>query len=145
MFISPFQATREHHDRETAEDYTELIENLIQTHGEAKIGWIASAFGVSHVTAVRTVRRLAELGFLHAVPRKPISLTEKGKALAFYAKERHTFLVEFLVQIGVPRQQAEVDIEGAEHHFSEATLSAMRKLAAKLPTISLENPKAKET
>lgn len=122
----PFIATREHHSTEAAEDYTELVADLIERDGEARTGEIAKQMGISHVTALRTIQRLQEEGFLKTSPRKPVELTSKGLKVAKYAKERHQLLVNFFVSIGVPREIAEVDVEGAEHHISDQTLNCVR-------------------
>ena len=50
----PFEAVRKSHTLEAAEDYTELIYDLIQSKGEARVGEIAENLGISHVTALRT-------------------------------------------------------------------------------------------
>lgn len=122
-----FRDTRKHHSTELAEDYTELIADLIEERGQARTCDLAKGLGVSHVTALRTVQRLQEDGFLRTQPRQPIELTEKGRRLATYSKQRHELLVEFLVSIGVPLAQAEIDVEGAEHHISKQTLSQLQK------------------
>lgn len=123
----PFQATRRHHGTEAAEDYTELIADLIESEGEARTCTIAEHRGVSHVTALRTMRRLQEEGYLETDRHKPVSLTRRGAELAEYAKKRHQLLVDFLLTLGVPRKQAEIDVEGAEHHISPVTLRAIKK------------------
>lgn len=128
---SKFSQTREHHQRELAEDYTELIAELETEHGEARIGTLASRLGVSHVSVVRAVRRLERDGLLVVSPRRGLDLTAKGRRLAVRSKLRHELVVEFLKALGVPTRTAEVDAEGAEHHFSPATLRAMRKFMEK--------------
>lgn len=120
-----FSATRTHHSRELAEDYTELISKLITTKGAARIVDIAKSLGVSHVTALRTVRRLQEGGLVVAEPNNPVLLTAKGQKLAQLVRERHQTLVDFLIFIGVPPAVAQIDAEGAEHHISEVTLKKM--------------------
>ncbi len=132
---TPFHATRKHHSSEAAEDYTELVADLIEQHGEARTGRIAEHLGISHVTALRTIRRLQNEGYLETSPHKPVELTPKGKKLAHHAKERHRLLVDFLVQIGVPPETAEIDVEGAEHHFSDATLDCIRSLLNRLKSL----------
>jgi DtxR family manganese transport transcriptional regulator len=119
----PFKATREHHGLEAAEDYTELVLDLEQSKGAARTGDIAESLGISHVTALRTVRRLQEEGYLETSRGKPVTLTAEGRRLALYAKKRHQTLVEFLMAIGVPQKLAEIDVEGAEHHISKVTLT----------------------
>ena len=121
-----FIATRRHHLLEIAEDYVELVADLIQSEGEARICDLADRLGVSHVTVVRTVQRLQQKGYFHAQPHKPITLTEKGKQLADFSKSRHDFLFGYLISIGVPEEIAAIDAEGMEHHISVETLEAFR-------------------
>lgn len=121
-----FRATRKQHSSEAAEDYTELIADLIEDKGEARVVDIAGHLGISHVTALRTIARLQRDGFVKTSPRKPVTLTAKGGRLAAKAKERHELLVKFLIAMGVPPQVAEVDAEGAEHHISDTTLECFR-------------------
>jgi len=122
-----FKATREHHSSEAAEDYTELIADLIESKGTARTCDIAKELGISHVTAIRTLRRLQEEGYLSTGHHQPVTLTVKGKRTAADAKERHELLVNFFVALGVPRHVAEVDVEGAEHHISPTSLRCIRR------------------
>jgi len=124
---NPFSVTRAQHVLETAEDYTELVADLIIAEGEARIRDIAKRMEVSHVSALRTVRRLARDGYLNAAPHTPITLTEKGKELAQFSKKRHLLLIDFLRKIGVSPAVAEIDAEGIEHHISKETLRALQK------------------
>jgi DtxR family manganese transport transcriptional regulator len=127
-----FIATRQHHLLETAEDYVELVADLIQSKGEARTCDIAACLGVTHVAVVRTLYRLQRKGYLCAQPHKPITLTESGKQLAAFSKSRHKFLLEYLISIGVPEDIAAIDAEGMEHHISVQTLEAFRKQLALL-------------
>lgn len=126
-----FRATRRHHSTETAEDYTELIADLIAERGEARTVVIAGLLGISHVTALRTLRRLQADGYLTTSPHQPIELTKKGSKLARHAKARHLLLVQFFMALGVPENVAEIDVEGAEHHLSPTTLARIRAFMAK--------------
>jgi len=123
---SPFFVVRQNNDLETAEDYVELISDLIQSKGEARVCDIASGFGVSHVTVVRTLQRLQKKGYVTAQQRKPITLTNSGEKLAALSKSKHALLLEYLIFIGVPEEIAAVDAEGMEHHVSVETLEAFR-------------------
>ena len=127
----PFKQTREHHNAEAAEDYTELIDELIIKHGQARTCAIAEELGVSHVTALRTLKRLKRDGYVDTSPHRPVLLTAKGKRTAQLARERHLILVDFFVRVGVPRAIAQVDVEGAEHHISRTTLAAVKKFLKK--------------
>jgi DtxR family manganese transport transcriptional regulator len=123
----PFRATRKQHVNEAAEDYTELVADLIEKNGEARTGTIAEHLGISHVTALRTIRRLQSEGFLQTSPHQPVDLTKKGEALAAHCKRRHILLLEFFIRIGVPEEVAEIDVEGLEHHISETSLAAIER------------------
>jgi len=121
----PFIATRKHHHLEIAEDYTELIAALIAEKGEARTCEIAKNLGVSHVTAIKTLKRLQNEGYIEKAPHQPVKLTPKGRRLASKSKKRHETLMAFLIKLGVPRKVAEVDAEGMEHHISLPTLKAI--------------------
>ncbi len=120
-----FDKSREQNSLESAEDYTELIYDLISLKGEARVVDIAASLGISHVTAIRTISRLEKKGFLITKSRSPITLTKKGTSLALFSKNRHQTLLKFLLFIGVPKQVAEKDVEGMEHHVSKTTLKTI--------------------
>ena len=125
-----FARTRAAHEDETAEDYVEAIDTLINQTGEARVRDLARLMGVSHVTVSRIIARLAKpkVALVETAPYRPITLTPKGRRLAARVQERHRIVADFLRAIGVPDQQAEIDAEGIEHHASQATLEAMRRL-----------------
>lgn len=123
----PFIATRNHHLSETAEDYVEIVSDLTSLKGEARTCDIAKHLGVSHVTAIRTIERLKKKGYLTSEQYQPIMLTEEGHKLASFSKERHQFLLEYLKILGVPEDIAAIDVEGMEHHISQATLDAFKR------------------
>ena len=130
--INTFDETRRQHSLESAEDYTELIADLIESEGEARVGVIAEHLGISHVTALRTISRLQQLGYVETQPRKPVTLTRKGQNLAKFCKHRHSLLLDFFIEIGVEKKQAELDVEGAEHHISKQTLKKIEELLERL-------------
>lgn len=128
--MNRFQRTRKDHARETAEDYVELIQNLIDESGEARAVDLAERLGISPVTVTQTIRRLIKEGYVTSEPYRSIFLTEKGAKLAQYARERHEIVLSFLLAAGVPKAAAEHDSEGMEHHASTETLQAMRDFVA---------------
>lgn len=137
----PFIATRKHHLYESAEDYVEIISDLIVLKGEARICDIAEHLGVSHVTVIRGIERLKKKGYLNSSRHQPVSLTEKGSALAAFCKERHLFLFDYLIALGVPENIAAIDVEGMEHHVSQTTLQAFQnhlKQIKSLPDVKNE-------
>ena len=106
------------------EDYVELISDLIGSGGEARPTDIARRLGVSHPTAIKTIARLKREGLAVAKPYRGVFLTEAGETLADRVRSRHRVVVDLLLAVGVPREAAEQDAEGLEHHVSDTTLAA---------------------
>jgi len=127
-----FAKTRDAHRDETAEDYVEAIAQLIEQQGNARVGALAQCMGVSHVTVTRIIDRLSREGLVTKEPRKPINLTESGKAMAEQSQARHEIILAFLLALGIDESQAQIDAEGIEHHTSEQTLRALQQLTIKL-------------
>lgn len=126
-----FESVRKAHQTETAEDYVELIADLIEVNGEARVVDLSHRFGVSHATVNKIISRLKKEGLVIAQPYRSIFLTEEGEKLALSCKERHKIVVEFLKAIGVSEKTAEMDAEGVEHHVSAETLEAFKKFIHK--------------
>jgi DtxR family manganese transport transcriptional regulator len=118
---------RRAHATEIAEDYVEAIAELITSAGEARVTDLARRLGVSHVTVVRTVARLADEDLVTARPYRSIFLTDAGKALAERSRDRHEVVLRFLEALGVPADIAALDAEGIEHHVSAQTLAAFER------------------
>ncbi len=121
------QQTRLQHAQERAQDYVEVIADLIAERGEARATDLAKSLGVTHVTVIRTVQRLQREGLVSTQPYRSIFLTDAGRLLAGKARARHEKVVAFLEALGVPPASARADAEGIEHHVSDETLSAMEK------------------
>ena len=87
--------TRKVHENELAEDYVELIADLINKEGEARIVDIANHLGISKATANQTINRLVKKGLLTSKPYRSIYLTKKGKATASKSSLRHKIVDDF--------------------------------------------------
>jgi len=124
---APRTRTRQEHSEETAQDYVELVAELIDTTGEARVIDLARRLGVTHVTVSRTLQRLRRDGFVTFLPYRSIFLTAAGRRLAEEARHRHDVVVAFLQSLGVPAAVAQSDAEGIEHHVSQETLEAFEK------------------
>ncbi len=122
-----FQRTRDDHANELAEDYVELIDDLIRDNGEARAVDIAQHLGVTHVTVTNSITRLKRDGLVTSERYRSIFLTPAGKRLADKVRKRHQLVLDFLRALGVPKKHAETDAEGIEHHLSPATLDAMKR------------------
>jgi DtxR family transcriptional regulator, manganese transport regulator len=124
----PFRCTREAHHTEIAEDYVELIAELIDGQGEARGVDIARRLGVTQATVASTVARLQRVGLVAFAPYRSIFLTEEGRALAERCRRRHEVVLAFLRSIGVSEEAARRDAEGIEHHVGNETLAAFERL-----------------
>src|SRR4029453_7239740 len=111
-----FQRVRADHQSEIAEDYVELIADLIDEHGEARGTDIAQRLGVSTATVVKTLRRLQDEKLITQEPYRAVFLTDAGRKLAENGRRRHGIVEEFLLAIGVTPGIASIDAEGIEHH-----------------------------
>jgi DtxR family manganese transport transcriptional regulator len=123
-----FRATRDARRTEVIEDYVELIADLIDTTGEARIVDVAGRLGVSHATVVKTVARIKALGLVTSRPYRGVFLTERGRAMANASRARHEVILAFLRAIGVGEATAQQDAEGMEHHCSPETLAAFVRM-----------------
>src|SRR4029079_179569 len=84
-----FGKTRSARSTALLEDYVELIADLLQGSGEARPTDIARRLGVSHATAIKTIKRLKRAGLATARPYRGVFLTEKGEGLAERVRIRH--------------------------------------------------------
>jgi DtxR family manganese transport transcriptional regulator len=123
---------REAHRTEMAEDYVELISDLILTNGEARLADLAVHIGVTSATAAKVVQRLQRAGLVESRPYRSIFLTGEGEAVAEMSRRRHRIVEQFLRALGINELTVEADAEGIEHHVSEETLAAFERLTEKL-------------
>lgn len=124
-----FQGVREARRSELAEDYVELIAELIHTVGEARPVDIAARMGVTAPTVAKTLDRLARDGLIVRARYRSVFLTDEGRALATECRRRHEIVLRFLIRLGLDPETAEHDAEGIEHHVSERTLALFAAFA----------------
>lgn len=129
-----FARQREADRTATAEDYVELIADLLREEGEARAVDLARRMGVSQPTVTATIRRLQRDGLVETKPYRGLFLTEEGERLAKAAKARHDLVVRFLLALGLDPETAEADAEGLEHHVSEKALEAFARFLAERET-----------
>ena len=128
-----FDRIRRAHQSEVAEDYVEMIAELIAETGEARSVDLAARFGVTSPTVNAIIHRLQREDLVETRPYRSIFLTAAGQALADKARDRHRIVRDFLLTIGLPETIAEEDAEGIEHHVSPETLAVFAKITNKAP------------
>ncbi len=126
-----FGKTREARAASMLEDCTELIADLLEARGEARMTDIANHLGVAHPTASKAIARLKREGLVVSEPYRGVFLTPAGQALADRSRQRHRLVVDLLVAVGAPSEAAEADAEGIEHYVSDATLQAFEDFLKK--------------
>jgi len=122
-----FKKVRNAHRTENTEDYLELIADLLNQNGEARIVDIAKKLDIAQATANKTIQRLHTQGYIKKEPYRSIFLTLKGQEIASNSKKKHKIVHNFLINLGVDNHTASVDSEGLEHHVSKQTLIKMDK------------------
>jgi DtxR family manganese transport transcriptional regulator len=125
--VEGFRQVRHNRRTELAEDYVELIADLIDHGGEARQVDIAQRLGVAQPTVAKMLKRLVGDGLVQQKPYRGVFLTTSGRDLAATSRERHRVVEAFLLALGISEETARVDAEGIEHHVSAETLAAFRK------------------
>ena len=126
-----FKKVRDAHKTENTEDYLEIIAELLNSKGEARIVDIANELDIAQATANKTIQRMQNQGFVKKEPYRSIFLTLKGQELASISKKRHIIVLTFLKKLGIDPKTAEADAEGIEHHVSDKTLKKMEQFNKK--------------
>jgi DtxR family transcriptional regulator, manganese transport regulator len=131
LLSQAFQRTRADHSSELAEDYVELIADLIDEKGEARGSDVALRLGVANATVVKMLKKLVDRGLVTQEPYRAIMLTVEGWTMAERGRRRHDIVENFLLTLGVTADTARIDSEGIEHHVSDETLRAMARFCAR--------------
>src|SRR5699024_445588 len=100
------------------EDYIEIIYNLIDTKGYARVTDIAETLEVHPSSVTKMVQKLYNDDFVHYEKYRGFILKEKGKEIGKKLVFRHDLLEDFLEIIGVESDNIYDDVEGIEHHLS---------------------------
>jgi Mn-dependent DtxR family transcriptional regulator len=114
---------------QSAEDYLERIQELIQEKGYARMVDIASSLNVRQASVTTMVQKLGDLGYVNYVKYRGLVLTDKGRSVADKVQQRHETLTRFFSLLGLDEQTQLEDIEGIEHHLSPETVNCLADLA----------------
>jgi Mn-dependent DtxR family transcriptional regulator len=114
---------------QSAEDYLERIQELIQEKGYARMVDIASSLKVRQASVTSMVQKLGDLGYVNYVKYRGLVLTPKGREVADRIQRRHETLTRFFSLLGLDEATQQLDIEGIEHHLSGETVECLADLA----------------
>jgi Mn-dependent DtxR family transcriptional regulator len=111
--------------RESGENYLEAILILETKEDKVRSIDVADYLNVSRPSVSRAVSILKDGGYLEQ--DSLLRLTKKGREIAQSMYDRHSFLTEFLVSIGVAEDTAVADACRIEHVISEESFSKLRE------------------
>lgn len=110
----------------SAENYLKVILILYAKYGYVRSADVAEFLGVSRPSVCNAVSSLRERGYLCVGKHKMLQLTESGREIAQKVYERHCFLTEFLIAIGVDPETAEKDACKIEHDLSHESFEKLK-------------------
>ena len=112
--------------QESGEMYLETI-YVLSKKGPVGSTDVAERMGYSKPSISRAVGLLKSSGYLLMDKEGYLTLTDTGLAIATKIYERHIFLSEFLVKLGVDKDVAAADACKIEHVISEESFEAIKK------------------
>ena len=113
--------------QESGEMYLETIYILSQREKGVRAVDVAEYMGFSKPSVSRAVGLLRSGGYLELDENGYLVLTEEGRRVAGQTYERHLFLTDFFVSIGVDKEIAARDACKIEHDISDETFQAMKR------------------
>lgn len=114
---------------ESGEDYLEAILILRQEKGMVRSIDVAQQLGYSKPSVSRAMAILKGNGYLTMEKDGHLELTEKGEATAQRIYERHRFLTQWLIHLGVSPDVAAEDACRIEHDISIETFECLKRHA----------------
>lgn len=116
--------------RESAEDYLESILVLKNRLGNVRSIDIAQELSFSKPSVSVAMKNLRTNNYITVDDNGYINLTESGMEIASRIYERHTFLKNWLISIGVDTDTASEDACRIEHVLSAQSFEAIKKYLA---------------
>lgn len=111
---------------ETIENYLEAIHILTLNKKEIKAIDIVNYLGFSRPTVSVALKTLEDDGYVE-IDGFNIKLSQKGLDIAKAMYERHEFIAELLMKLGVSKETAYHDSCLIEHDLSEESFEAIKK------------------
>lgn len=112
---------------ESAENYLETILILSKRLGNVRSIDIANELSFSKPSVSVAMKNLRLNSYIEVDKDGHISLLEKGRDIAEKIYERHTFLTDFLISIGVDQTIAAEDACRIEHVISSESFAALKE------------------
>ena len=117
--------------QESGEMYLEAIFVLSRKQGRVRSIDVSEYLGYSKPSVSRAVGLLKNGEYLTVDPDGSLNLTDSGREIAEKIYERHTFLTEMLIRLGVSRETAAEDACRLEHAISDESFGEIKEYASK--------------
>ncbi|MBR2213819.1 MAG: metal-dependent transcriptional regulator [Eubacterium sp.] len=117
---------------ESQEMYLETILVLGKEKEHVRSVDVANDLGFKKSSVSVGMKHLREKKYIEVDEKGYITLTPAGKEIAEMIYERHQFLSEYLMKIGVPEDIAVDDACKIEHVISQESFEALKKRVKKL-------------
>lgn len=114
--------------KESAENYLETILILQNRKGNVRSIDIANELDFSKPSVSVAMKNLRENGYIEVNSDGNINLLDSGREIAERMYERHTFLSDWLISIGVSPSTATEDACRIEHVISAESFEAIKAL-----------------
>lgn len=115
------------HSNESSENYLETILILSQKLPVVRSVDIAEEMNITKPSVSVAMKKLKENNDILVSKAGFITLTEKGMEIASSIYERHTFISQWLISLGVPEETAVTDACRMEHCISKESFEAMKQ------------------
>lgn len=115
------------HLQESGEMYLETILVLSKKMSGVRSVDISEQMGYSKPSVSRAVGLLKSGGYITVDDNGYITMTADGEEIAEKIYERHTFLTDLLMSIGVDRETAANDACRIEHVISDTSFAAIKR------------------
>lgn len=115
--------------QESAENYLETILILKNKNGAVRSIDIANELGFSKPSVSVAMKKLRENDYILMDSEGYITLTESGMNIAHKILEKHNYIAELLISLGVSEETAYEDSCKIEHDISEESFMALKKLS----------------
>ena len=112
--------------QESGEMYLETIYVLSEKMSAVRSLDVAEYMDFSKPSVSRAVKLLREGGYINVDKNGYITLTGEGYSVAVKIFERHNFLRDLLVRIGVDEKTASADACKLEHSISDESFAALK-------------------
>ena len=117
--------------QESAENYLESILMLSKTKPNVRSIDIAVELNYTKPSVSVAMKKLRENGYIMVDIDGHITLTEAGLEIAEKMYERHKFLTDFLVKVGVSKEIAANDACRIEHVLSSESFEKIKEYVNK--------------